>query len=405
MKTTDLFSETVTSFSTNRVRSSIIVIGIVIGIATIISMSAVLGGVQRALIGDEEFSQERLITIVCNSDRPLNFADAEDMSKKLEDEFELVMPVSYGAAEVSSSSKKVLGLVEGVHAEYASVLNQNMVQGRSITQEEYDTSDVVVMLDEMGAKALFGTTSESVVGQKVNIQGTDYQVVGVMTSDGTSGDTETISVYMPFTTCARRVVGNTEVNTLLALVRENVEPEKASYEAEKWLMDRLKISESEKDAELYIRTMKTIVDRVKMLMRAMQMLVVLLSSIALLVGGIGIMEIMLTNVAERTREIGLRKALGASDQDISIQFLLEAVGLTFGGGVIGFLFGYLLSFGLSSIAGVIISLGEGVTITPTIGIETVLLVVGICLAIGIVFGFYPAYRAGKLDPVEPLRYQ
>lgn len=406
MKVFDLLMEAASSFKTNRVRSSIIVIGVVIGITAIVSATALLGGIRLALIGDKEFSQERLIDISCNSERTLSLTDAQDMSRQLDDMFEVVMPLSFGFVDVTAPSKKASGFVEGVHSEYASVLEQDMVQGRFITQQEYDTSDVVVVLDEASVKTLFGSDSESVVGKKVNIQGTDYQIVGVLASNGSATSTsESVSVYMPFTTCARRVLGDASAIQLLGFVRENVEPEKAAYEAEKWLAARLKIPESEQAAILSVKSMKTIIDRFNTVMRAIQMIVILVSSVSLLVGGIGIMEIMLTNVAERNREIGLRKALGASKRNITVQFLLEAVGLTLGGGVIGFVFGYLLSYGLATIAGTILSFGEGMTITPTVGFETVFLVVGICLSIGIAFGFYPAYRAGKLDPVEPLRYQ
>ena len=405
MNVTDLFVETASSFKTNRVRSSIIVIGVIIGITTIISMSAVLGGIRLALIGDAEFSQERLVDITCSTDRTLTLADAEDMSKQLDDEFEVVMPFSLAIIDAATPTKKAAGFVQGVHANYASALGQELVQGRFITQEEYDSSDVVVVLDEASVKTLFGSASENVVGQKVDIKGTDYEIVGVLKSEGTTGNAESASLYMPFTTCARRVIGDTTAIQLLGIVREDVAPENAAYEAEKWLADRLKIPEDERQEALSIATMKSIVDRVNTMMSAMQLLVILVSSVSLLVGGIGIMEIMLTNVAERNREIGLRKALGASKRDITVQFLLESVCLTLGGGIIGILFGYFLSFGLASLAGTIMSLGEGLSVTPRLGIETILLVVGICVCIGVVFGFYPAYRAGKLDPEEPLRYQ
>ena len=405
MKTTDLLVETASTLNANRVRSSIIVIGVVLGITAIISMTAVLGGIRLALVGEKEYSQERLIEIACSSERSLSLADAQDMSKQLNDIFEVVMPFSVGIVDVTSPTKTVPGLVQGVHSEYASVLEQNMIQGRFITQSEYDASDVVVVLDETSVKTLFGSDSENVVGRKVNIQGSDYEIVGVVSSAGATKNTAYVNVFMPFTTCARRVMGDTTAIELSALVREGVEPEKAAYEAEKWLAERLKIPEGERETTLLVTTMKTIIDRINTMMSAMQLIVILVSSISLLMGGIGIMEIMLTNVAERNREIGIRKALGASKRDITIQFLLESVCLTLGGGAIGILFGYLLSFGLASVAGAIMSFGEGMTITPTMGIDAILLVVGICISIGVVFGFYPAYRAGKLDPVEPLRYQ
>ena len=405
MKTTDLFMEAASSFATNRVRSSIILIGVVIGIATIVSMSAILGGLRLAIIGEEGQAQERLVDISCSYDRSLSYADSQDMAKQLDDVFEIVMPSSDGIVDVASSSVTSMGFVKGVHPEYAFTMKRTMVQGRFITQEEYDKSDVVVVLDEASVRMLFGSASENVVGKMLSVQGTDYEIVGVMSSDRASRSSESINICMPFTTCARRVTGDTKVSEILALAREDVDPEKAAFEAEKWLAERLKIPESERDTTLLITTMKTAIERFNLIMTALQLVSVLMSSVSLLMGGIGILGIMLTSVAERNREISIRKALGASKRDITIQFLLEAVCLTLGGGAIGTIIGYLSSFGLASIAGTVISLGEGMTITPTIGIGSILLVVGICVFIGVVFGCYPAYRAGKLDPIEPLRYQ
>ena len=151
--------------------------------------------------------------------------------------------------------------------------------------------------------------------------------------------------------------------------------------------------------------MQSILEQLNTMVTSFQLLMTIVASISLVVGGIGIMNMMLTNVTERIREIGLRKALGARRRDITRQFLLESVCLTLVGGVIGIVFGLLLAFGLADIAGTALSLGEGTTLTPTIGADTVLLVAAICVIIGIAFGYYPARRAAKLDPVESLHYQ
>ena len=151
--------------------------------------------------------------------------------------------------------------------------------------------------------------------------------------------------------------------------------------------------------------MQSIIDQLNTMMASFQLLMTVVASISLVVGGIGIMNMMLTNVTERIREIGLRKALGARRRDITRQFLLESVCLTLVGGVFGIALGLLLAYGLAGIAGAALSLGEGVTLTPSIGLDTVLFVAAICVMIGIAFGYYPARRAARLDPVESLHYQ
>ena len=141
------------------------------------------------------------------------------------------------------------------------------------------------------------------------------------------------------------------------------------------------------------------------MMMSFQVLMTSVASISLLVGGIGIMNMMLTNVTERIREIGLRKALGAKSRDITRQFLLESICLTMVGGLIGMALGYLGAFALSGLAGSLLGYGEGTALTPYLDLQSMLLVAGICVAIGVVFGYYPARRAARLDPVESLHYQ
>jgi len=209
---------------------------------------------------------------------------------------------------------------------------------------------------------------------------------------------------MPFTTCAQRVAGDLNISSLLGLAREEIDPQVAADATTDWLVKRFRIPETAIEDTVYVITMKSIIDQVSSLMAAFQTLMVAVSSISLLVGGIGIMNMMLTNVTERIREIGLRKALGARRRDITRQFLLESICSTMAGGIIGIILGYAGSFGLAGLAGGALG-AEGMTLTPSIDIGSVLMVAGICIAVGVIFGYYPARRAAKLDPVESLRYQ
>jgi len=405
VRATDLMIETASSFNSNRVRSFLTVLGVVIGISAVISMTAVIGGVKGALVGEMGLSQARLVSINCSYGSGMTLNSVKEMSNALEDQFETIIAGVFGSADVTSAQKKASGNIEGVNAEYAAAMGLKFAQGGFFTEKDNDAGSLVVVLDEKGVRTLFGSPSEHVVGQAVNIGGVDYEIVGVVQSDNVGGEGDSVSVFMPVTTCAQRITGGAAVSQAMGLAREDVDPESAATAAKNWLIKYFQIPESEQEEALYVYTMKSVIEQLDSLMASFQVLMTVVASISLLVGGIGIMNMMLTNVTERIREIGLRKALGARRRDITRQFLLESICLTLVGGVFGILFGYLMAFGLAGLAGSAFGAGESMTITPTIGFDAVLMVAGICILIGIVFGYYPARRAAKLDPVESLHYQ
>jgi putative ABC transport system permease protein len=262
---------------------------------------------------------------------------------------------------------------------------------------------LVAVLDQQGVKTLFGSDTAPAVGKTIRIGDMEYEIVGVAKSDG-SYDESTVTIYTPFTTNAQRVVGDMSVVYAMGLAREGVEPQTAADATSEWLAKRFRIPEEVRKDVIYVTTMKSIIDQMNALMGGFQAMMTAVASISLLVGGIGIMNMMLTNVTERIREIGLRKALGARRRDITRQFLLESVCLTMVGGALGMLLGYVSSFGLVGLASGALG-ADDMSITPSISLESMLMVAGICVAIGVVFGYYPARRAAKLDPVESLHYQ
>ena len=404
MSVADLFLETLSAFNANRARSLLTILGIVIGIAAVISMTAIIGGIKGALVGEMGLTQARLVMISCTYGSGLLKSDVEDMARDLNDSFEAISPLVFSTSDVSSTKEKARGLVYGTGPEHASIMGMNFVQGGYFTKTDADSASLVAVIEEMGVKKLFGSTTVQAVGQTVRIGGSEFQIIGVLESTSAE-ESDNVKVYMPFNTCAQRVAGSANVSEVYALASEEADAEAAANAAREWLIKRFRIPESEQENSLYIITMQSIIDQLNTMMASFQLLMTVVASISLVVGGIGIMNMMLTNVTERIREIGLRKALGARRRDITRQFLLESVCLTLVGGVFGIALGLLLAYGLAGIAGAALSLGEGVTLTPSIGLDTVLFVAAICVMIGIAFGYYPARRAARLDPVESLHYQ
>ena len=404
MTVADLFLETLSAFNANRARSLLTILGIVIGIAAVISMTAIIGGIKGALVGEMGLTQARLVMISCTYGSGLLKSDVEDMARDLNDSFEAISPLVFSTSDISSTKEKARGLVYGTGPEHASIMGMNFVQGGYFTKTDADSASLVAVIEEMGVKKLFGSTTAQAVGQTVRIGGSEYEIIGVLESTSAE-ESDNVKVYMPFNTCAQRVAGSANVSEVYALASEEADAEAAANAAREWLIKRFRIPESEQENSLYIITMQSIIDQLNTMMASFQLLMTVVASISLVVGGIGIMNMMLTNVTERIREIGLRKALGARRRDITRQFLLESVCLTLVGGVFGIALGLLLAYGLAGIAGAALSLGEGVTLTPSIGLDTVLFVAAICVMIGIAFGYYPARRAARLDPVESLHYQ
>ena len=404
MSVADLFLETLSAFNANRARSLLTILGIVIGIAAVISMTAIIGGIKGALVGEMGLTQARLVMINCTYGSGLLKSDVEDMARDLNDSFEAISPLVFSTSDVSSTKEKARGLIYGTGPDHASIMGMNFVQGGYFTKTDADSASLVAVIEEMGVKKLFGSTTAQAVGQTVRIGGSEYEIIGVLESTSAE-ESDNVKVYMPFNTCAQRVAGSANVSEVYALASEEADAEAAANAAREWLIKRFRIPESEQENSLYIITMQSIIDQLNTMMASFQLLMTVVASISLVVGGIGIMNMMLTNVTERIREIGLRKALGARRRDITRQFLLESVCLTLVGGVFGIALGLLLAYGLAGIAGAALSLGEGVTLTPSIGLDTVLFVAAICVMIGIAFGYYPARRAARLDPVESLHYQ
>lgn len=404
MRLRDLWAETWEALDANRGRSLLTVLGIVIGISAVIAMTALIGGVRQGLMGELGLDRARVITMGVYNGSQVRTEDIAKIEEGLP-EYEYITGSAYGGGKVASDVKSADGQVLGISSHYFDVTGQKLVEGRTFTSGENDSASTVVILDKTSAHNLFG--DKDALGQKVRIKGIEYRVVGVL-ENSQQTDPKSVTAYVPLKACVQRVTGYDSVDSLAGMAREGEDIDSLVTKTKDFLASYYHMSDEDVENGLFVSSMKSMIDSFNSVMFTFQLLMTSVASISLVVGGIGIMNMMLTNVTERIREIGLRKALGARRSDITRQFLLESVCLTLAGGVIGIVLGYLGAFALGGVATSLLASGDSgmsLTVMPVIEPMAVLGATGICVLIGVVFGYYPARRAAKLDPVESLHYQ
>ena len=270
----------------------------------------------------------------------------------------------------------------------------------------------MALIGRNGIEAFFGSPGADAVGKTIQLNGKSFTVLGVV-DDGMTG-TDYCNVYMP-TETVRQDFGQgwDYLSSVVGLAREGADIEAVQQQTVEQVGKLKGIAEDELESMVSVWSMKSSIDQLNTFMMSFQLIMGAVAGISLLVGGIGIMNMMLTNVTERIREIGVRRALGARGRDITLQFLTESATLCVSGGIIGTLAGYAIAWGLAFGAGALgFDLGSmtgmgstGAALTPAIEPGAIAIAVGISIVIGLVFGYYPARRAAKLDPVECLRYQ
>ena len=408
MKARDLVIETWSALDSNRGRSALTVLGIVIGIAAVIAMTSLIGGVNDALLGELGLEQARLINIYFWGDRELTYDDVDKMAEDLSSDYAFITASCWGSADVTSTTAKATGDLEGVKPEFFTARGLVFADGRAFTAAEVEAQAPVMVIDKQSVRKLFGSMDAHAVGEQVRVGNDSVTIVGVVESDPNSyvGE-DSIQGYLPFDYMAQRVTGSQAVGSIMGFTQEDVDPEVAVEKTINYLASTYNVPDDERESTIYVYSMKEMIDSVNATTSSFSLLMTTVAGVSLLVGGIGIMNMMLTNVTERIREIGLRKALGARRFDITSQFMLESIILCVAGGLIGVALGYVASFALTGIAADIFmgDAGSEMTITPVVDLGTVGLAAGICIVTGVVFGWYPARRAARLDPVESLHYQ
>lgn len=399
MRLRDLLYETFTAIRANRVRSLLTILGIVIGIAAVIAMTALIDGIKMSLVGQLGLNQSRLVYISCYPEtRQVTMDDLKQLELNVPD-YEFVSAVSYYSGKATNGTRSLdAAQIIGCDEDYFTAVGSKLVSGRLLTADECTGGSMSVVIDQQVVSKLWGSSATDVVGQSIRINDDSYSVVGVIEASGMNSQ----MIYMPYSTLTTRVSGRSSIDQIIGYAREGADMNAIGDKTKSFLIKYFNISEENQQYAVSITTMKSIMDQLDATMAAFQLLMTTVAGVSLVVGGIGIMNMMLTNVTERIREIGLRKALGARSSDITKQFLLESVMLCIVGGVVGILLGYAGAWALTSAASGMAGIGQ---IVPIISPTAVATATGICVLIGMVFGYGPARRAAKLDPVESLRYQ
>ena len=400
--------EALESLSANKMRSSLTILGIVIGVASVIALVSLGRGVQSSVSSELAGTGANQLNVLSYPDpgirnpQPLTLDDGQALSAELSTSgVRRVAAYVQGNGMTSYGSENASVTIYGVTANFGGVNNLKLQEGSWLTEEQEAGQSAVAVLGPRLAKKLFGR-ERGVTGELVRVEGQPYRVLGVLAARGGGGISLTStddSLLVPISTARLRLAPRANRNQVDALVVEvaSAEQVKQATEAVKQVLRiRHHTPIGLDDFTLFVAQ-----DLLNALNQVTGVLTIFLGGVAaisLLVGGIGIMNIMLVSVTERTREIGLRKALGARRRDILLQFLVESALLSLLGGVIGILLGWLISFGVAQVAA-----ASNTPIHPKVGLDAILLATLFSSAIGVFFGFYPANRAARLQPVEALR--
>ncbi|MGB7540054.1 MAG: ABC transporter permease [Anaerolineales bacterium] len=403
--------EALESLTSNKLRSGLTMLGIVIGVGAVIAMLSVGQGASATISGSINSIGSNLIFISTNRSteitvrRPLTLQDAQAIGDPLNAPSVLLTSVlnSIGPLKISAAGQTVTMSVNAVTPSYAEVRNLTMAEGEFISNTQMTGRASVAVLGTTTAENLFGTSS-NLVGETIRIQGQPFRIIGIQASKGGSGFTNADDViYVPFTTAASRLAQQgadvpDRVDMIVAQAVSAKDVPQASDEIAQILRLRHRTEVGKDDFSL--TTQQDILSVTAQITGIFTIFLGGIAAISLLVGGIGIMNIMLVSVTERTREIGLRKALGARRRDIMLQFLTESATLSLFGGLIGIALGAALAFVIGQIAN-----ATGNAFTPVVGLDSILLATLFSAAVGLFFGIYPASRAAGLEPVEALRYE
>lgn len=403
----DIVATSARALRVNPLRSALTALGVIIGVASVVAMTALGEGAQKSIQSSISSLGSNLLIVVPGATRQAGVAmapgsfnsltldDAEAIAREVQGVV-AVAPSQRGSAQIVADGANWNTRIEGVTPPYLDARDWAVQSGRFFDDREARQARKVAVLGATVAKELYPNSDP--VGQRLRISGGQYEVIGVLESKGQSGfgqDQDDI-VLAPIATVKRRVSGRQGRANTVSQISVKAESENAltqmQADVEALLRQRHRIGASDTD-DFTVQNLSSIADTMKQTTQTFTYLLAGIAAVSLVVGGIGIMNIMLVSVTERTREIGLRKALGARRQDILSQFALEAVVLSIAGGIVGLLLGVLAAWGITTL----------MSVPLVIGPLTAIIALGFSAIVGVGFGAYPAWQAARLDPIEALR--
>lgn len=392
------------SLIANKLRSLLTMLGIIIGVAAVIALVSIGNGVKQDIEDSISSLGSNLLVVMpgaprtpgvrpsAGSMKSLKVSDYEAIAKL--DGVKAASPMTNGSYVVIYQNKNWTTSVSGVNANFLDVNNWTMTSGRFFSDKNVQNRERVAVVGQTVVKNLFA--DEDPVGKEIRVKNIPFRVIGVLKSkgNGTMGNDQDDTVLIPYTTSMERVEGIDYLRMLYVVAKDDEGIDRLQADIENLLRVRHNIKDTNLD-DFNIQNMKSIMETVAQTTGTFTLFLGAVAAISLVVGGIGIMNIMLVSVTERTREIGVRKALGATYSVIVTQFLIEAVVISLMGGFIGIAFG----IGASKVIGMVSGM------STIVSVPTIIMSFAFSMAIGLIFGIYPARKAAKLNPIDALHYE